>query len=156
MTQKQDIVDELQGFIKKVDPTPGKTVSKLCDEVIQIIPSSLREMINNPLETIQRAWNVNVLQYDELTFEECLRLIKTELDPEKHKEGVCIFKVTKNSLDVKDGYKYEIYIYFMGKDENGKDTPLLDGSEPHWVIECKKIDQDLKENFDDKDLILVK
>lgn len=101
------------------------------------------------IEELKKSWNLEELELEELTLEKCIELVKSEFNPKKN-ASACI--LNKNNIDKSIKFKYEIHICFI----DNKNEPILDGGSKRWLIYTNKLDNNLINQFGNKDMIVLK
>lgn len=97
------------------------------------------------------ALNSQERECDLITFRECLKWVKDYFNPEIH-GGAVIFRKSEGKDSSIEGNKLILKICFLGKDGG----LLSDNSSPNLTIRCKAVDDDLKSNFGNKEIIVLR
>ena len=88
------------------------------------------------------AWNVEEEETPILKFEDVVRWAKTNFNPAKH-SAACLIKLKKEN---------EYHLVFLDKNQ----VPILDGSEKHKIFYAKALDDSLKAQLQEKDMLVLK
>lgn len=88
------------------------------------------------------AWNVEEEETPLLKFEDVVRFAKTNFNPQKH-SAACLTKLKKEN---------EYHLVFLDKNQ----VPMLDGSEKHKIFYAKALDDSLKAQLQEKDMLVLK
>ena len=88
------------------------------------------------------AWNVEEEETPLLKFEDVVRFAKANFNPQKH-SAACLTKLKKEN---------EYHLVFLDK----KQVPILDGSEKHKIFYAKALDDSLKAQLQEKDMLVLK
>lgn len=134
----EELLKELLGVVKI-------KAGESAEEVLNIIKNRLLEVIS--LENIKKAWNLKEIEIEELSLEQCISLVKKEFN-QKLYSSACILK---KDADRNSKYRFEIHICFLDKN----DEPMLNGNTLHWIVYTNKLDSNLLNQFNDKDMILL-
>jgi|GEM_PF-6146676 len=93
---------------------------------------------------VNTAWYGDEKETDIFTFKDCLEWVKTYYDKEKHSGAFVAKKQGGNKLLIK--------ICFAGKDGN----PLPDEESHYLIVRCNDLDDNFKNQFGDKNTIILK
>lgn len=96
------------------------------------------------IDTIKICWNYQEKCCETYTLEESINWIKSSLKNPTF--GGCIYKEKINDV-------YHLHLCLLDLENN---EPMLDGNHPHLEVKCMQIDDELKSQFKDKDLIVIK
>lgn len=143
MNDKDTLLDEFSILLKKKALEMGKEFVEYFNE----FKTSLDEL-GGWKGLFEYARNVEEKVVDTFSFEDCIKWIKSYLNPQIH-GGAIIFR-KKN--DAKSEKKLTLKVCYMGKDGQ----PLSDNESKHLIVRCDSVSDDLANAFGDKDMIVVK
>lgn len=147
----QEVIDELIG---KTDPheIEGKSIlskfSKALNAFLEKVGDKLGDYQNAIKEMggtenfLKFLWNLEEENVDILTFEAVVSWAKKNIDSKKHC-GACLLE-SKN--------KNEYHLFFLDKDNQ----PLLSGKDKHKIFYTTMIDEDLKLQFKNSSMLILK
>lgn len=93
---------------------------------------------------VNTAWYGEEKETSTFTFKECIEWVKPFYDKEKHSGAIIAKKQTEDRLLIK--------VCFLGMD--GK--PLSDEESHFLIVRCNEIDENLKNQFGDKNVIILR
>ncbi|CCB80111.1 hypothetical protein HBZC1_11250 [Helicobacter bizzozeronii CIII-1] len=126
--------------------SPG---GKLIEELMAFLKEKgflledLRKLLNQ--DTFLQAWNYTEIKQDKYSFKELLAWVKEHFNPNLHSAA----SLTKEE---KAGEGLILSCCFMDK----KNAPLTSEKDPFLRVMTKELDEDLKKNFGNKDMIMLK
>ena len=136
----------LKEFVAKAKIKAGESVNSIAKRFKDWLSSISLDDIFTDIKTV---WNLEEKKIEKLSLEECISLVKKEFNKELY-SSACILK--KKDVDKTSKYKFEIQICFLDKNNE----PMLNGNAKHWIIYTNALDEDLLNQFKDKDMILLK
>ncbi len=131
------IANAFKAMLLKKLSSIGKDISSSIKDYNQII-----QEMGGFTEILKTAWNLEEKDVDILTFEMIISWTKQNFNQREY-SGACL---------IRNKSKTEYNLFFLDKNDN----PLLDGSAKHIIFYSKKIDDDLKMQLSDKDMLLIK
>lgn len=93
---------------------------------------------------LKRIWNGEEKETDIFSFKECIEWVKKYFNQKEH-SGAAVGKVQDNKRLI-------LKVCFVA--QNGE--PLSDEESPYLIVRCNDIDKTFKNQFGDKDVILLK
>ncbi|OBV28587.1 hypothetical protein BKN38_09865 [Helicobacter sp. CLO-3] len=127
----------------------GKAIEELKKLLIGLglDPDQAIEFLKNlDMEQLKLAWNYKELKVDTYSFRDAIEWIKSEMDQNKHKyNGAVINKTEENG-------KIILTICLLDK----KDEPMLKLGDAFCKVETLSICDDLRANFGDKNMCIIK
>lgn len=105
--------------------------------------SALNEMLN--ADTFLMAWNHTEIEQPSYTFKEAISWIKEHFDPKLHTSASITKEVSQDGTII-------LNCCLISKEGE----PLAEPKDPFLRVETKEICQDLKDNFGDKNMIVIK
>ena len=136
-TNVDEVVSSIKESLSKILSDLGKKYGELRENI---------EKVGGPVELIKACWSLDIMETDEISFEEIIAWVKKYLDPQKH-SGACIY-LKKEAFSK----KRQLHVCFLDK----HNEPMLDGSEIHLVVNAKACDRGLKDAFGNKDMVVLK
>ncbi|WP_163533535.1 hypothetical protein [Helicobacter suis] len=123
--------------------------SKLIEELVAflkekgLVLEELKKLLNQ--DVFLQAWNYTEVKQDKYSFKELLAWIKEHFNPNLHSAA----NLTKEE---KAGVGIILSCCFMDL----KNAPMTSEKDPFLRVITKELDEDLKKNFGNKDMILLK
>ncbi|WP_104708363.1 hypothetical protein [Helicobacter ailurogastricus] len=132
----------------------GKNTGELVEEIKKALVKLMKEMgcsLANvkeafkqiSLDTLLQAWNYTEVNQDKYSFKELLNWVKQHLKPNFH-SGASITKEEKAGV---------IILSCCLMDKNN--MPMTSPKDPFLRVITKELDEDLKKNFGDKNVIVL-
>ncbi|WP_120952311.1 hypothetical protein [Helicobacter sp. L8] len=131
-----------------IDNNKGKN-SNIVEQIVKFLKdngidlASLQEMLK--ADSFLQAWNYTELKQDKYSFKELLSWVKEHFNPSLHSAA----SLTKEE---KAGVGIILSCCFMDK----KNEAMAEAKDPFLRVIAKEIDEDLKKNFGNKDMIVLK
>ncbi|PPS22037.1 hypothetical protein [Brachyspira murdochii] len=161
---KDDILRVARDYMKKIEISNKDTIDSILDKLKKLPEDGVAKITNylknlnqavsnheeGVLGIIKEAWNLHEEKREVLSLEDCISMIKGNINPKEHSAACIFLKSTgKNS---KHYANYEIHVFYMDHNNN----PMINGNSPHWIIYTNELSKDLSEEFGNGDMIVLK
>ncbi len=136
---KNDFQNDLEKYLRELVKKWGKKASAHYADLKKTI-----DEIGGWDSFIKRTWNGEEKEIDIFSFKDCIEWVKKYFDNKKH-SGAAVGKI-------QDDKKLLLKVSFIDPDEE----LLSDEESPYLIVRCNDIDKNFKNQFGDKNLIILK